>query len=96
MYAGGVATGEHTVSLISVSPKPLYKVASVSHLSLSGDTQFGYFREERKKGNHAAADEHLRLAAMYGHETARKLLLRRRAKEKKKADTEKMKVAEII
>lgn len=96
MYAGGVATGEHTVSLISVSPKPLYKVASVSHLSLSGDTQFGYFREERKKGNHAAADEHLRLAAMYGHETARKLLLRRRAKEKKKADTGKMKVAEII
>jgi hypothetical protein len=96
MHAGGVATGEHTVSLISVSPKPLYKVASVSHLSLSGDTQFGYFREERKKGDHAAADEHLRLAAMYGHETARKLLLRRRAKEKKKADTEKMKVAEII
>jgi hypothetical protein len=96
MYAGGVVSGEHTVSLISVSPKPLYRVASVSHLSLSGDTQFGYFREERKKGNHAAANEHLRLAAMYGHETARKVLLRRRAKNKKKTDTDEIKVAKII
>ena len=96
MYAGGAVDSQHTVSLISVSPKPLYRVASVSHLSLSGNTQFSYFREERKKGNHAAADEHLRLAAMYGHETARKVLLIRRAKEKKKAGTGEMKVAEII
>lgn len=92
MYAGGAAIGDHCVSL--VSPKPLRRVATITNFSMSGETQFALFRDERKQGNREAADEHLRLAAMYGHETARKLLLRRRRK--KKTDEEEMKVAEII
>ena len=64
---------------------------------MSGDTQFALFRDERKQGNREAADEHLRLAAMYGHETARKLLLRRRRRKQTTTDEDgEMKVAEII
>jgi hypothetical protein len=82
--------------VVVVSPKPttmLHRVAAVTNLSMSGDTQFALFRTERKQGNREAADEHLRLAAMYGHETARKLLLRRR---KHNNNNKKMNVAEII
>jgi len=65
-----------------------------SHLSFSGQQQFDLFRQERKRGNLEAANERLRLAAMYGHQTARELLMRRRREEKeKKTET---KVAEII
>jgi GH24 family phage-related lysozyme (muramidase) len=92
MYAGGALAGEHRVSL--ESPKALRRVTSVPVLSFCGDEQFGMFRQERKRGNLEAANEHLRLAAMYGHQTARELLMRRRKKEKEKK-TE-MKTAEII
>lgn len=93
MYAGGALAGEHRVSLVE-SPKALRRVTSVPVLSFCGDEQFGMFRQERKRGNLEAANEHLRLAAMYGHQTARELLMRRRKKEKEKK-TE-MKTAEII
>jgi hypothetical protein len=50
------------------------------HVTLA-TAQFRLFRQERKLRNREVAERHLELAAMFGHETARILLARRKKKQ---------------